>query len=99
MSASAPWVRQSLSRPRGSDRCCAAGSVASRARSLRGLAVRDSLVICTAGRPNELERCLASVAFQTVLPDEILVVDASSDDVTAKLVDRLAATGDLPGLR
>ncbi len=61
--------------------------------------MRDSLVICTAGRPNELERCLASVASQAVLPEEILVVDASSDDVTAKLVDRLAAAGSLPALR
>src|SRR6516162_8840309 len=39
-----------------------------------------SLVICTRDRPQELARCLASLADQTTSPTEIIVVDNASRD-------------------
>jgi glycosyltransferase involved in cell wall biosynthesis len=41
---------------------------------------RVSVVICTRDRPDELARCLASLAEQTRVPDQIVVVDNASDD-------------------
>jgi GT2 family glycosyltransferase len=40
-----------------------------------------TLAICTLDRPEELARCLTSIAAQTRLPEEILVVDASREPV------------------
>ena len=40
--------------------------------------VRLSVVICTKDRPQELATCLESLAGQTKLPAEILIVDASA---------------------
>src|SRR5215472_10583625 len=37
-----------------------------------------SLIICTRDRPSELARCLASLAKQTYVPDQIVVVDNAS---------------------
>jgi GT2 family glycosyltransferase len=61
-----------------------------------------SLVICTRDRPQELDRCLASLPFQSRRPDEIVVVDnASRTDETRQLVRRHGAVyvrEDRPGL-
>jgi GT2 family glycosyltransferase len=61
--------------------------------------VRDSLVICTADRPADLERCLASVACQIIQPDEIVIIDASADESTTKVVQQFTANGELNNLR
>lgn len=48
-----------------------------------------SLIICTRDRPEELERCLATLALQTLQPYEVLVVDnASTSADTADVVRR-----------
>lgn len=41
--------------------------------------MQSSVIICTRNRPDEVMRCLRSVARQTVLPEEIIVVDGSDD--------------------
>jgi glycosyltransferase involved in cell wall biosynthesis len=45
-----------------------------------------SLIICTYMRPAPLRTLLASVASQTVYPDEILVVDGSQNHETASML-------------
>ncbi len=40
-----------------------------------------SVIICTKDRPADLQRCLDSLAKQTRLPDELIVVDSGSNDV------------------
>ena len=61
-----------------------------------------SVVICTRDRPEELARCLASFAQQTLVPNEIIVVDnASRDDRTWKAAVAAGTTyirEDRPGL-
>lgn len=64
---------------------------------------RISVVICTRDRADELRRCLASFGSQSVIPDEIVVVDnASVGTATREVVE--AAPGviyvreDRPGL-
>lgn len=48
-----------------------------------------SLIICTRDRPEELDRCLASIVGQTLQPSEIIVVDnASLSPDTAAIVRR-----------
>ena len=62
--------------------------LAARATEDRPFAARTSLVICTRDRPNNLRRCLASLAAQTRPPDQVLVVDnASSDDRTRSVAE------------
>src|SRR4051812_43289532 len=39
-----------------------------------------SVVVCTKNRPAELEKCLAGVSRQTILPMEVLVVDNANDE-------------------
>lgn len=39
----------------------------------------SSFIICTKDRPVDLQNCIKSIANQTVLPQEIIIVDASSD--------------------
>jgi len=46
-----------------------------------------SVVICTKGRPRELKTAVASVLRQDVAPVEIIIVDASDDDETERVVD------------
>ena len=41
-----------------------------------------SLIICTYMRPEPLTRLLESVMAQTELPDEVLIIDGSTDDDT-----------------
>ncbi len=47
----------------------------------------DELVICTLDRPDEVVRCLDSVARQTRLPTSVRVVDASTDGATRTAVE------------
>jgi GT2 family glycosyltransferase len=62
--------------------------LAARAAEDRPIAARISLVICTRDRPDDLRRCLASLAGQTRAPDEVLVVDnAPSDDRTRSVAE------------
>lgn len=43
----------------------------------------SSFVICTRDRPDELRRCLATLAHQSIPPAEVVVVDASEADSEA----------------
>lgn len=43
-----------------------------------------SVIICTKDRPEDVIRCIKSISIQTLLPDEILVVDSSNTDTLAK---------------
>jgi len=58
-----------------------------------------SVVLVTWRRPEHVRRCLASLALMPELPHEVLVVDASEDDLTANAVrsfsfaERLAFPG------
>ena len=47
-----------------------------------------SLIVCTYMRPHALQRLLESVARQTTIPDEVIVVDGSTLDDTAKMLER-----------
>jgi glycosyltransferase involved in cell wall biosynthesis len=46
-----------------------------------------TIIICTMDRPGSLKRALDSILIQTVLPDEIIVVDASKDNQTQKVIE------------
>ncbi len=66
---------------------------------LRGLppvpeAVNVSVVVCTRDRPEQLRRCLSSIAESTVRPREVIVVDNGPDrGVTSRVVQAF------PGVR
>lgn len=40
-------------------------------------AITSSIIICTRNRPNDLRVCLDSIAAQTMLPQELIIVDSS----------------------
>ena len=42
--------------------------------------MRCSVIICTRNRQSDLERCLESISRQTLLPDEVIIVDGSDTD-------------------
>ncbi len=46
----------------------------------------SSLIICTYQRPEPLKRLLDSVSQQTVLPNQILIIDGSKDERTGSLL-------------
>ena len=48
--------------------------------------MKFSLIICTYQRPEALKKLLDSVKEQTVLPDQILIIDGSEDDRTKTLL-------------
>ena len=50
--------------------------------------MKFSLIICTYMRPRSLQRLLESVMIQTALPDEVLVVDGSTNAETADLLKK-----------
>jgi GT2 family glycosyltransferase len=52
-----------------------------------------TLLITTLNRPEELRRALASVLQQTVLPDQIVIVDASEGRPETPLADEIRAAG------
>ena len=45
-----------------------------------------SLIISTYNWPEALSLCLESVLHQTVLPDEVIIADDGSRDVTRRLI-------------
>lgn len=54
--------------------------------------LKISLIICTYQRPDEVRRLLEALAKQTLLPDEIIIVDGSLDDKTGKIIKEIAVT-------
>ncbi|GGW78799.1 glycosyltransferase family 2 protein [Salegentibacter mishustinae] len=50
--------------------------------------MKFNLIICTYQRSQAIERLLESVREQKLYPDEILVIDASPDDLTKKLFEK-----------
>src|SRR4029077_16367017 len=58
--------------------------------------------ICTRDRPQELARCLKSLADQTALPTEVIVVDNASTDARSREITVAAGATyvreDRPGL-
>jgi glycosyltransferase involved in cell wall biosynthesis len=61
--------------------------------------LRISLVVATLGRTRELDACLASLATQTHMPLEVIVVDQNADDRLAPVLARHAHTLPLRRLR
>lgn len=56
-----------------------------------------SALICTKDRPQELHNCIMCVMQQSVLPAEIIIVDASDNDEPRAVVSSLEARhGDIP---
>lgn len=51
--------------------------------------MKISLIICTYMRPKALETLLKSVLIQSVLPDEILIIDGSRDAQTSKMLETI----------
>ncbi len=61
--------------------------------------MRDSLVICTKDRSQDLDRALTSIQNLLVKPFETLVVDQSSNLETRKIVSEHRGRGNIPNLR
>lgn len=55
-----------------------------------------SLIICTFNWPEALSFVLASVARQSELPDEIIIADDGSDDLTSKVISNFSKTFSKP---
>ena len=72
------------------------------ANSPSSIRTTSSFVICTRNRPQELARCLKSLADQTVLPTEVIVVDNASTDARSREITVAAGATyvreDRPGL-
>ncbi|HEY1252016.1 MAG TPA: glycosyltransferase [Thermoanaerobaculia bacterium] len=54
-----------------------------------------TVAVCTLSRPEPMRRSLASIAAQTRPPDQIVIVDASADDATERVVREAAEGGSL----
>lgn len=50
----------------------------------------SSVVICTKNRINELKECIDSLLKQSVKPEEIIIVDASDNEITKRYVEDIA---------
>lgn len=50
--------------------------------------MKAALIICTYMRPKPLKRLLESVMIQTQLPDEVLVVDGSTNNATKQMLEQ-----------
>ena len=61
--------------------------------------VRFSLVLCTLGRPREVERWLASLAAQTYQNFELILVDQNKDDCMAPVIARFAGLKSITHIR
>jgi GT2 family glycosyltransferase len=59
---------------------------------------RLSLILCTYRRAPEVEKLLRALGAQTRRPDETLIVDASPDDETKRVVEALISEGRLRNL-
>src|SRR6056297_655414 len=57
--------------------------------------MKFNLIICTYKRPGAIASLLESVAKQSRLPDELLVIDASPNEITRKLLENK----NFPGLK
>jgi GT2 family glycosyltransferase len=72
------------------------------ANSASSIRTTASLVICTRNRPQELTRCLKSLADQTAAPTEVIVVDNASTDARSREITIAAGVTyireDRPGL-
>lgn len=44
----------------------------------------SSFIICTKDRLLDLQDCLKSIVQQTILPDEVIIIDASEDNISAE---------------
>ena len=49
--------------------------------------MKISLIICTYMRPDSLRKLLKTVAEQVKIPDEILIIDGSTDDETKRMIE------------
>ena len=49
-------------------------------------AIKNSVIVCTKNRSNDLTKLICSLCRQTLLPDELIVIDASEDDNTYKIL-------------
>jgi len=56
--------------------------------------VQTSVIVCTKDRMNSLTNLLESLANQTIKPDEVIIVDASHNNDTKKMLDE--KSGQLP---
>src|SRR3990167_4800057 len=56
------------------------------------MSLKNSIIICTRNRTNDLIACLNSLARQTVLPDELIIVDSSDQPLGQDFVDNLSRT-------
>ncbi|MBS3992576.1 MAG: glycosyltransferase family 2 protein [Bacteroidetes bacterium] len=50
--------------------------------------MKSSLIICTYQRPQALKKLLDSLALQTLLPSETLIIDGSLNDLTKQLLEQ-----------
>lgn len=73
------------------------GDTDERSAALRLPAV--TLAICTRNRPDQLERCLASVATAQPAPQQVLVVDNGPSEATRAVAKTFAAVEYLPESR
>jgi len=55
--------------------------------------MKVSIIICTLKRPQSVERLLKSIRHQSVLPDQLIIVDASDDHDTEEVVNKYSAPG------
>ena len=55
------------------------------------MALTDALVVCTRHRPDDVAGVLATIAAQTALPADVVIVDSSDDDATLRVVEQAAA--------
>jgi GT2 family glycosyltransferase len=51
--------------------------------------MKFSLIICTYMRPEPLLKLLQSVELQTIYPDEVIIVDGSTDDATKAVLQQI----------
>ena len=55
--------------------------------------MKFSLIICTYMRPEALKSLLETVQIQTLYPDEIIIIDGSTNDATAKMLTSYEVRG------
>ncbi|MGA7731708.1 MAG: glycosyltransferase [Chloroflexia bacterium] len=57
-----------------------------------------TLVVCTYCRPLQVKRLLVALQCQSLMPDEVLLVDGSPDDETERIASDPAVRGAIPSL-
>jgi len=57
-------------------------------QSIKSKEMKFSLIICTYMRPQSLRQLLRSLELQTLYPDEILIIDGSSNKETAVVISK-----------